>query len=45
MGKKIAYYQQMDEMDCGPTCLAMICGLYDVQIPIQNIRNYAYSSK
>lgn len=35
----------MDEMDCGPSCLAMICGFYNVRVLIQNIRNYAYSSK
>ena len=33
------FQKQQDAMDCGPTCLAMICRHYDKSISIQTLRD------
>lgn len=37
--------QQYDSMDCGPTCLAMICDYYKKNIPIERLREKAQIGK
>lgn len=37
MKRKIIH--QQDSMDCGPTCLAMVCKHYQKNIPIQTLRD------
>ncbi|WP_346083860.1 peptidase domain-containing ABC transporter [Sphingobacterium ginsenosidimutans] len=32
------FYIQMDQMDCGPTCLKMICKSYNLEISINKLR-------
>jgi ATP-binding cassette, subfamily B, bacterial len=39
------YIQQRDAMDCGPTCLAMICRYYGKNIGIQLLRDKAEIGK
>ncbi|MBY0477003.1 MAG: peptidase domain-containing ABC transporter [Chitinophagaceae bacterium] len=39
MKKSFLAYRQYDSMDCGPTCLAMICKYYQKNIPIQLLRD------
>lgn len=38
MAKKFPHYRQVDEMDCGATCLRIIFKYYGKNIPIQKIR-------
>lgn len=33
------WIKQQDSMDCGPTCLAMVCKHYQKNIPIQTLRD------
>lgn len=33
------FHKQQDSMDCGPTCLAMVCKHYKKNIPIQTLRD------
>ncbi|XOO53728.1 peptidase domain-containing ABC transporter [Prevotella histicola] len=42
--KKISALQQHDAMDCGPTCLAMICKYYGNHYDITHIRNLCTTS-
>lgn len=35
------YYQQIDESDCGPACLAMIASYYNYHQTISRIREFA----
>ncbi|MEA5259750.1 peptidase domain-containing ABC transporter [Arcicella aquatica] len=36
---KFPYYQQLDQMDCGPTCLRMIAKHYGLSLNIQKLRD------
>ena len=42
---KFTYYKQQDQMDCGPTCLRMVCSYYGRKIPIQKLRELCYINK
>ena len=42
--KKFSALQQHDAMDCGPTCLAMICKYYGNHYDITHIRNLCTTS-
>lgn len=42
--KKFSALQQLDAMDCGPTCLAMICKYYSKHYDIAHIRNLCATS-
>jgi ATP-binding cassette, subfamily B, bacterial len=42
---KISYIQQRDAMDCGPTCLAMICHFYGKNFAVQGLREKAEIGK
>ena len=35
----LPFIRQRDVMDCGPTCLAMICRYYGKSLNIQSLRN------
>ena len=39
------YYQQLDSMDCGPTCLRMIAKYYGVNYSLQFLREQTYISR
>jgi ATP-binding cassette subfamily B protein len=44
-GKKIRRFRhlfQIDEMDCGPACLGMICGYYGRKVSLTRIRQMTY---
>lgn len=43
--KKFPFYRQLDEMDCGPTCLKMIAKFYGKSIPIDFLRENSHISK
>jgi len=39
--KKFQVYHQHDQMDCGPTCLRMICRYYGKDLPLQKLREFS----
>src|SRR5690606_29519021 len=39
------FYKQLDQMDCGPTCLRMVAMQYGRSIPLQEIREKAQIGK
>jgi len=39
------FIKQLDEMDCGPTCLKKICDHYGKYIPLNRIRQLCQISK
>jgi ATP-binding cassette subfamily B protein len=39
------YYQQLDTMDCGPTCLKMVAKYYGKNISLNTLRNKAQNGK
>jgi ATP-binding cassette subfamily B protein len=39
MKKVFPFYKQLDQMDCGPACLRMICKFYEREISVIKIRN------
>ncbi len=43
----MAYYflKQLDSMDCGPTCLAMVCKHFGKSVPVQTLREKAQIGK
>ena len=43
--KKFPFYQQLDEMDCGPTCLRILSKYYDKNISIQYLRKLAETTR
>lgn len=43
--RKIPFIRQRNEMDCGPTCLAMICGYYGKRIRMNIIRDLTHVSR
>jgi ATP-binding cassette subfamily B protein len=45
MSSKFPFYKQLDEVDCGPTCLQMICKFYGKYFLIENLRSLCYMSK
>ena len=38
LAKKFPFYRQRDRMDCGPTCLKIICAYYGKDIGMQELR-------
>ncbi|MDO4950508.1 MAG: peptidase domain-containing ABC transporter [Bacteroidales bacterium] len=38
LNKKFHFYRQLDNMDCGPTCLKMIAAHYGKKIAVQRLR-------
>lgn len=43
--QKFPFYYQLDEMDCGPTCVRMIAHFYGKEYPIQYLRDNSYILK
>src|ERR1700743_2886009 len=39
------FYKQQDQMDCGPTCLRMVCSHYGRKIAIQKLRALCYINR
>lgn len=42
---KFPFYQQLDAMDCGPTCLRMICQYYGKSVSLQHLRSITYQDR
>jgi ATP-binding cassette subfamily B protein len=42
---RFQFCKQLDQMDCGPTCLSMICIFYGRKINIEQIRQYTQIGK
>lgn len=42
---KFHFYQQLNQNDCGPTCLQMICKFYGKEISAELIRNKCHNNK
>ena len=45
MAKPFPFYKQLDQMDCGPTCLRMIAKFYDLNITVDELRERAFIGK
>lgn len=45
MFKQFPLYRQMDQMDCGPTCLRMIAAHYGKQFSLQYLRDHCYITR
>ena len=45
MPKKFPYYQQLDQMDCGPTCLRMVAQYYGRSYTTAQLRELAQIGK
>ena len=45
MYKSFPYYQQLDSMDCGPSCLRMIAKYYGRSYSLQNLREKCYITR
>lgn len=39
------HYKQQDQMDCGPTCLRMVCSYYGRKIAIQKLRTLCFINR
>lgn len=42
---RFPFYQQLDQMDCGPTCLRILSKYYEKDISIQYLRNLAETTR
>lgn len=45
MAKTFPFYKQLDQMDCGPTCLRMIAKYYDLTISVDELRERSYITR
>jgi ATP-binding cassette subfamily B protein len=45
MSKKFPLYQQLDAMDCGPTCLRMVAKYYGRHYTLQTLRENAFITR
>lgn len=45
MNKEFPYYQQLDGMDCGPTCIRMIAKYYGKNYSVQTLRENSYITR
>jgi ATP-binding cassette subfamily B protein len=43
-GKRFPHVFQIDEMDCGAACLAMVCRYYGRAVPVSHIREIAHTT-
>ena len=43
-GKRFPHVFQIDEMDCGAACLAMVCRHYGRAVPVSHIREVAHTT-
>lgn len=42
---KFPHYQQLDQMDCGPTCLKIVAKHYGKHLNLQNLRQKSYITR
>jgi ATP-binding cassette, subfamily B, bacterial len=42
---KFTYYRQLEQKDCGPTCLQMIAGYYGIKYPIQYLGEICFINR
>lgn len=42
---KFPFYQQLDQMDCGPTCIRMVAKYYGRKFRIESLRQYCQINK
>jgi len=45
MFRRFPFYKQYNEMDCGPTCLRMICKYYGKSLSLEYLRNMMYTNR
>ncbi|WP_394367958.1 cysteine peptidase family C39 domain-containing protein [Pedobacter gandavensis] len=45
MRKLFPHYQQLDAMDCGPTCLRMIVRYYGCSFSVQYLREKSFITR
>ena len=45
MFKKFPFYRQLDQMDCGPTCLKMIAEFYGKNYTLEYLRERSHFSR
>jgi len=45
MGKKFKIYRQLDQMDCGPTCLRMIAQYYGKHFSLSTLRDSSHLTR
>jgi ATP-binding cassette subfamily B protein len=45
MAKEFPFYKQLDQMDCGPTCLCMIASHYGRYISIDSLREKSFITR
>ena len=45
MRKPFPFYQQLDSMDCGPTCLRIIAKYYGRNYTLQNLREKCFINR
>ncbi|HEY0769926.1 MAG TPA: cysteine peptidase family C39 domain-containing protein, partial [Sphingobacteriaceae bacterium] len=45
MLKKFPFYKQLDQMDCGPTCLRMVAKYYGKNYPLTFLRDSTFISR
>jgi ATP-binding cassette subfamily B protein len=45
MLSRFPHYQQLDQKDCGPTCIKIIAKHYGKNIPIQRLRDLAQTNR
>ncbi|PBQ33244.1 ABC transporter ATP-binding protein [Sphingobacteriaceae bacterium] len=45
MAKKIQFYKQLDQMDCGPTCLRMVAKFHGMTVSVDDLRDRAYITR
>ena len=43
--KKFPFYKQLDNMDCGPTCLKMIAKYHNLELSIQKLRKLTETTR
>jgi len=45
LNKTFPIYRQLDQMDCGPTCLRMIAKYYGKHYPLKTLREFSYLTR
>lgn len=45
MFNRFPHFRQLDEMDCGPSCLRIICKFYGKQYSLQFLRSLSFTSR
>lgn len=45
MRKKFPFFKQLDQSDCGPTCLRMVAAYYGRNYPLEYLRDHCYITR